>query len=152
MADKNKPILLDDKMKEALRKAGALGFSVENTFLYVPRAFRDPVNQIPKNHWPVYTLRAKSGIEIADVEDKAGYYEDGKLHLESGSTRLETLRIGIISVKRFIMEDGSIIDFKEGENIDSLIAKFPIALQVELQNAINERKTLTKEELAGLES
>lgn len=151
MAEKNKPILLDEKMKEKLRAAGALGFSVENTFIYVPRAFREPDSQIPKSMWTIYTLRAKSGIEIADVEDKAGYYEDGRLHLESGRTRLETLRIGIVSVKNFHMEDGTAVEYKEGENIDTLLAKMPIRLQVELQNAINERKTLTKEELSGLE-
>lgn len=147
-----KNVELTEELKSKLKSAGQIGFQVDCTFKYVPKFYRDPKNEIPKSLWPIFTLRSKNGLEIAEAEDKAGYInlETKKYISESGSLRIETLRNGIVDVKNFICEDGSILSCKN-KLIDELIKSLPIALQIELQNAINERSQLTSEELLGLE-
>ena len=149
MADKTKPILLTPEVKEQLRKAGALGFTVLDAFKYVPRAFRE--GKVDKKLWTVFTLRSKSGLDAAEIEDKAYAWENGKHVIKSGTNRIETLRHCVVSVKNFIMEDGAVLNMEEGGDIGPILDKMTVALQVELVNAIYERTVLTPEELQGLE-
>jgi hypothetical protein len=149
MAKETKPMLLTPEIKEKLRKAGALGFTLLNTFKYVPRAFRE--GGIDKALWPIYTLRSKTGLDAADIEDKAHVIQDGKMLIKSGTFRIETLRHGIVSVKNFMMEDGTTLNIEEGDSLDILLEKMSVNLQIEISNAIYERTVLTKEELQGLE-
>jgi hypothetical protein len=165
------------------RLKGFVGFDVKATFKYTPKIFRDKNDAgeylIPKPLWPVFELKSKNGMEIAEVKDKTGYFEydraagesnKAKLHLQSGSMRVETLKKGIISIRKYLMEDGRFIEwncktldlaFKNADGIiverkgsipiEKVIEYIPAPMQTELQNAINERSTLSEEELQGLE-
>lgn len=164
-------VVLTDDIKAKLK--GFLGFQVEATFPYVPKVYRE--GDIPKELWPVFTLKSKDGLEIAAADDDAmGPMEvDGKsnvsrVSLRPGHQRLQTLRSGLKDIKGFLLENGERIDWnwkvrdlvvrksdgsgatKNNVPIDKVIAYLPSALQVELQNAINERDVLTPEELRGL--
>ena len=144
---------------------GLVGFSVETPFPYTPKAFREA---LPKEQWPVFVLRSKSGTDIAKAEDGAGYYEqyskDGtdfnRFVPTSGSRRLETLGRGILKIRRFPLEDGSILEYDRkdsrlfiaGAEVKGDVLDYvPVKLQIDLQNAINERSELTEEEKTGLE-
>lgn len=166
-------VKLTEEMRSKLR--GTIGFDVSAEFPYVPLAFRDVKNEIPKELWPIFTLKSKDGIQIAEAEDNAGemIYDDRKketkMQMKSGSQRLKTLESGIRKVKSYPLEDGRLINFDlsrreiiivdtqgrtdttKGVTVRDLIKFIPVDLQVELQNTINERKTLTEEELRGLE-
>lgn len=161
-----KDVVITDDMRDALK--GYLGFEPESTFLFVPKAYRekkeDGSYRIPKALWPVYRLKSKDGLESAKLEDDAGYlaYDKEKgqsqLYLESGKERISTLRAGIKGWKNWLREDfKSEIPFHENMiGTDGLLREkhikdMPVRLQVELQNAINERSILTQEELSGLE-
>lgn len=163
-------LILTDEVKEQLKKAGMLGFTVEAAFPYVPSFYRKS-DKIPRELWPVYTLRSKNGVEVANIEDRTGayQYEDGKpvFKIMSGTNRLDTLRNGILKIKNQMMEDGSRFDFdaKTGEmvsykldgstekkhtTLNKILEYLTPVIQVDLQNAINERTLLTAEELQGL--
>lgn len=176
MSEKIKEMQLTDEMKEALK--GSLGFNVNDNFNYVTEDFRkknkDGEYLIPKSFWPVWSLRSKDGIESADVEDSAGFmtYDDktkeSKMHIQSGKNRIENLKAGIVSVKNFLFEDGSRMDFdrtkrtattrtpdgkektKAGIGVEHIIRFMRPDSQLEISNAINERKVLTVEEQQGL--
>lgn len=162
---------LTQDLKEKLK--GTLGFQVETPFIYSPKAYRD--NEIPKEFWPRFLLKSKNGLEIAEVEDNTGFMsydsdrQESKLHLQSGSLRIDTLKRGILKVSGFMLENESVISWdsktkdmtiidKDGKSItknnikiEKIIALMKMQLQVELQNAINERSIMTEEELQGLE-
>ena len=159
-------VKLTDEMKKIL--GNSLGITVEAAFKYVPKAFRE--NNIPKEIWPVFTLTSKDGIEISELEDNIGEYVINKdtktssMKINSGSQRVQTLEMGIVNVKNFLLSDGTIISFdktkeelkisgevKREATVRDFIRYLSPALQLELQNAINERKVLTEEELVGLE-
>jgi len=174
---KIKEMILTDEIKETLK--GTLGFDVGDPFPYVPKAYRKKDDSgafiVPKEMWAVFTLRSKDGIEAADAEDDSGYatYDDKakevKTYLQSGKARVANLRAGILKVKNLLCEDGSTINFeaamkqmnridkdgknhiKNGADTKALIRFIRPELQLELANAINERKTLSQEELQGLE-
>jgi len=167
---------LTDEQKSALKNV--LGFKVEDAFKYVPEVFRKKDDKgeyvLPKDYWTVWTLRSKDGIEIAEVEDNSAYMtfdndkKESKMHVLSGKTRVQSLMAGIISVNRFWFEDGSIMDFdskakylkiknadgsesvKNGFDTKNFIRYMTTDLQLEIVNAINERKVLTPEEQQGL--
>jgi hypothetical protein len=162
----SKTIKLTEEYKEKLK--GILGFDVLSEFKYVPISFRK--NGIPKELWPIFTLTSKDGIELAEVEDCMGEVSyntkdnSTSFKISSGAQRVKTLEIGIKKVNRYIMEDGNFLCYdsekqeitigeKKSTNITSrdFIRYLPINLQIELQNAINERKNLSEEELTGLE-
>jgi hypothetical protein len=151
-----KDIVLTDEMRKQLNDV--LGFEVEASFVYVPKAYRK--STISKSQWPVFTLRSKDGLEIAEAEDNSGYFEydsndknKSKLVMQSGKARVETLRKGILKVKNFLIENGKVISFDASkDDIDIFIKKIKPKLQLELQEAINERDTLTADEMLGLES
>lgn len=149
-----------------------IGFQIDATFRYVPKVWRE--SGLPKETWPVFTLKSKNGVEIAEAEDNAGFVslgkaenDESKLHMLTGSQRLETLSKGIVSFVNFPMEDGSTINYdsktnilttvsvdgsekSKTTNILNVIKHLRPKMQKELQEAINERSTLTEEELMGL--
>lgn len=152
----------------AARLRGHLGYSAGEPFPWVPPVFREKDGQglfiYPKAIWPVFTLKAKDGLEVAQLEDKAGYTEYDLTNpmvrryvSTSGSFRVDTLRRGVKSWRNLFEEDlVTPVPFKvEYMGVDGLLTEeairvIPPRLQVALQEAINERSTLTQEELAGL--
>lgn len=175
METKTKDLRLTPEMLDKLKATKALGFKVEASFKYVLKVYREDLkDDIPKNLWPVFTLRSKDGLETAGIEDTMYIVMDGdgkkpKTYVNSGRLRIETLKNGILSVKNFPFEDGSIMDYdklakkitttdsegntKTQTNVGSeeIIKYITPDVQTELQNAINERSSLTEEELVGLE-
>jgi hypothetical protein len=167
---------LTPELKAKLKNV--LGFSIEAPFEYVPKAFREKdesgVYVISKEFWPVFILKSKDGVESAEVEDEAGFWEvdknggSSRLHMQTGKHRIESLERGLIGVKNFLFEDGRVLrwDVKTKEqtitseagteskknNVDvyDIIRFLRADLQVELVNAINERSILTDEEKQGL--
>lgn len=165
-----KDLRLTPEMLEKLK--GSIGFDIRDTFVYVPLAFRE--NGIPKSLWPVFTLKSKDGLEIAEVEDKSGYieYKDNAsyYHSCSGSHRVAILEKGIKKIKGLPLENGTtfldydgdtlLVTIRDGNGVvntkklaeeKEIVRYINTKLQVELQNAINERSTLTEEERRGLE-
>jgi hypothetical protein len=152
-----KDVVLTDEMKAKFKDF--LGFDVEATFPYVPKVFRG--KDVPVELKPVFVLRSKNGLDVAKAEDSSGYFEydaankgKSKLVMQSGSARVEALRKGIVKIKNFIMENGKAISFDSSDkdaNIDEVIKRIRPQLQVELQEAINERAVMAPEELLGLE-
>lgn len=142
---------LTPEMAEKLK--GFLAIDVNAKFKYVPKAYRNG-DGIPKEFWPIFTLNGKDAIDLAKAEDSAGVMEidpeSGKLTRyipRAGSSRITTLKDGIDRWKNFRNEKGELIEYVNSDSISCL----PVPLQTELQDAINERKTLTEEELRGLE-
>lgn len=157
-------MVLTEEMKEKLK--GVLGFQIDSTFPYVPIAYREKNGDgkyiVPKELWPVFTLKSKNGIEVAKAEDNAGYVtmaekQDAKIFMTGGAARLDTLRKGVKAWKNWRDESGILIPFDERKDIqggqlsDAKMKMFKVDLQKDLQNAINERSTLSPEELQGLE-
>ena len=160
--------LTDEMLK---RVQGCVGFDLNDTFAYVPKAFREKNKEgsyvIPKELWPVFTLKSRDGVEVAEIEDVSGMveYKDGAslFHPQSGKHRIATLERGLKAIKRMPLEkertfdwDGETVRISDGttKKADAMgiIRYLKASLQVELQNAINERSTLTEEEKRGLES
>jgi len=158
---------LDEKTLKKLKASGMLGFEVEASFKYVPKFYRDPENSIPKEYWPLYVLKSKDGLAIAETEDNMSVTLDRKeearsFTLKTGSVRISTLKNGIVSIKNQKTEDGRVLSYdvktkklivgsSEREcDTEEAIRYMTANLQVDLQNAINERISLTEEELVGL--
>jgi hypothetical protein len=149
-----KEIVITEELKKKL--SGYLGFQVETDFQYTPKIFKD----VPRELWPTFTLKSKNGLDMADIEDKTGYIEydtkdstKSKLVMQSGKVRVDTLRKGLVKVENFITENGTVISFDcSKQPVDNLIKMLPTRLQVELQEAINERNVLSSDEKLGLES
>ena len=155
MADKAKVkrVELTDEQKAKLK--GLAAITTENEFIYVPAVYRE--NDFPKELWPMFLLKGKNGIQMAEDEDNAGYMEAGnnRIFLTAGKKRLESLKKNIVNWKNFYDENGVIIPFKR-DDVNGLVSnkvleRMPVKLQIELVNAINDRNTLTEEELQGLE-
>ncbi len=164
-----KELIITDEIRKRLQ--GFMGFEVDNTFTYVPKVYREKDASgayfIPKAMWPVFTLKSKDGVEIAEAEDNAGYISIGKnsdeqkFHMQSGSLRLQALEACLVSFKNLPLEDGRTLEWVNGRASFSgatwndmtkrdVLRYLPVKLQVELQNAINERSTLAPEEVQGL--
>lgn len=166
-----KDVVLTPEMKDKLK--GFVAFTVDADFPYVPKVYRE--NKMPKEVWPLYRLKSKDGIGVAEAEDNAGYVELGrkgepesKLRMQSGKARLDTLYTGILSCKNQMLEGDRSVSYdaaaklmtttdadskehvKNGASIKDFVKLLPVALQMELQDAINERSTLSEEELSGL--
>ena len=160
------------------RIKNCIGFDVYDTFVYTPKVFREKdVNGeyvIPKNLWPIFTLKSKDGLEITKMEDNVGFIEykpDGSniWHSKTGSMRAQTLGEGVLKIKNLPLEGGAKFLSYTKESMKIVIAdngaekSFPVAdpseiirylkveLQIELQDAINERSTLSEDERRGLE-
>ena len=135
------------------RLQSLVGFSEDATFLYVCKVHRE---NLPKSAWPVFKLRGKTGIEVAKIEDAAGFFDvkNQRMIFTTGSQRLETLAGGIIGWNaKFVDGAGKSIPFaaEDGRVTENSLKRLSATLQVELQNAINEQSSLTPEELQGLE-
>ena len=150
--------VIDSELQKKLNKI--TGLTVEHNFLYTPKVYREALNEagdyiIPKEEWPVFKLKGKNGIEIAEAEDNSGYVETGtsKLVLTSGKARIETLKKHILSWKNFKDREGNDIPctIKNGEVYHTCLMRLPADLQRELHEAINEQSILSPEELEGLE-
>ena len=142
------------------------GFDVSDQFIYTPKAFRF---ESSKSSWPIFTLKSKDGLEIAEIEDNAGYIErKGDTTIfrpRTGSIRVTTLENGITKIKKLPLDDGKRFLDYDAEKLEITIAGkitkvldrkeivryLKVPLQIELQDAINERSTLTEEECRGLE-
>lgn len=157
---------LDDDYAAKLK--GFMGFEENNRFPYVPKIFRrldkDGNFLVPKNKWPIFYLEGKDGIQASELQDEAGYVSrdsktgEQKIVLQGGKQRLSTIATGCKGWKNWYETDFKTLipfnektDIKNGRLIDAKLKKFPVPLQEELQEAINERDTMTKEELAGLD-
>lgn len=149
---KETKMVLTDEMRAKLK--GVLGFQVDTEFKYVPKAWRDNPEIFPKKTWPVFRLRSLDSFDLAEVEDGKieRVTEGGKDTFKitaiarSGRTRIETLKKGILGWEKYPDENGNYIPFEGSDSIRHLKPE----LCIELQDAINERSTLTKEELQGL--
>lgn len=173
-----KKIVFSPEMREKMK--GRLGFDVETPFTFVPKRFLEKDKEgkyvFPKNMWTIYTLKSKNGLDIAKLEDDAGYMSydsksgNSKYHMQSGAKRVGTLIDGIIRVKNFYMEDdtfvhfdsvaeswiiydfeGSLIKTKTKTKTKKLISVMHVSEQQELQEAINERSEISDEDKMGLE-
>ena len=117
-------------------------------FLYVPEAFREAYPD-DKDKWPVFTLKPKTGIQVAYLEDEMTVGADQQIHVNTGSIRIKTLETGIVNIKNW-----GDVKFKRDDitkKIDmKIISMMPADLQTELMNAITEKSELTEEELEGL--
>jgi hypothetical protein len=160
-------VQLTPELRARLR--GFTGYDASETFPWVPPIYRelDSVGGylFPKTIWPLFTLKAKDGLEVAQLEDRAGYTEynlgaplDRRYVSTSGSFRVETLRRGVKRWKNLRKDDlVTIIPFRDdylGEDgllTEEAIRVIPPSLQQALYEAINERSTLTQEELQGLD-
>lgn len=160
-------IQLSEEMKERLKKAGVVAYQLKNTWKYVPRAYRETKDKdgktmeaIPKEHWPVFTLRCLDGVSASLLEDKLNtkieLVKDGNtsMTLNSGRVRLETCSKGIVGVKNFLDTNGKEVkvekDKVHGGITEDSLKHFSPTLQVELTNVITEQTTLTEDELLGL--
>lgn len=162
----NVNVQLTPELRERLR--GFLGYDAASTFPFVPPVFRERDAQglwlFPQSLWPVFTLKAKDGLEVSQLEDRAGYTEYNLSDImvrryvsTSGSFRIDTLRRGVRGWRNLFLEDlrTPVPFLPEYLGVDGLLTEeavrvIPVRLQVVLQEAINERSTLTAEELQGL--
>jgi hypothetical protein len=132
------------------------GLSQTHEFLYVPKVYRlAGEGVIPKSEWPIFKLKGKNGLEIAEAEDNAGYMEAETTHvvLTGGKARIATLGKHILGWSNFKDRDGVEIKFhaEGGVVYKTSMQRLSAELQRELQEAINEQSVLTEEELQGLE-
>jgi hypothetical protein len=107
-----------------------------------------------KKIWPIFTLKILNGVELAEIEDHAGYtvldmknMDKREFHGMSGSRRIETLKRGIVSWKNYTDENFKEVMF-DGEGS---LKRLPVEMQAELVNAIVEQLKLSEEELRSLE-
>lgn len=157
-------IQLTDEVKKKLKDAGVLPYQLKNTWKYVPRAYREKEGEdylIPKEHWPVFTLRCIDGVSASLLEDKQNtkiqYDTEGNrtMSFNSGRVRLEICSLGIIDVKNYRDADGNEIKPKKDETTGGItqdsLKPIPATLQIELANVIEQQQLLTADELQGLE-
>ena len=162
----NVNVQLTPELRERLR--GFLGYDAVSTFPFVPPVFRERDAQgnwlFPKTLWPVFTLKAKDGLEVSQLEDRAGYTEYSLNDImtrryvsTSGSFRIDTIRRGVKGWRNLLQDDlKTPVPFQpdyigpDGLLTEEGVRVIPVRMQVVLQEAINERSTLTQEELQGL--
>lgn len=154
---KTKEMRLTPEMKKKL--LGFIGFTKDPVFKYVPKIYREKNEkgefEIPKSLWPVFTLKGRTGLEIAELEDNTGYFDaDAKrMHITMGSQRIKMLATNIMGWSNFYDDNEEIIECKRvgGEIYKTSLQRLPDLLQKELFEAINMQSRLSEEELQGLE-
>ena len=159
-------IILTKEIKEHLKKAGALGFDLENQWPYVPEVYRkiDKKKEyiIPKKLWPVFTLRCLDGVDSSLMQDKLygtitiGDEKGTTMPLNTGAVRVKTCKLGIINWKNYRDIKGELIaapvkDDIEGGIVEDSVRLISPKLQMELANAITEYTTMSDEEALGLD-
>ncbi len=135
---------LTPELREKL--ASFLPITTDGTFKYVPRAFREA---LPKEQWPVFTLKTLSGMELAKAEDMlygniSGDIGDGAsahIRVSRGTFVEHVCKRGILDWKRYAIEF----------NGEESLKRLPKDLLYELTNAITENRHMSEEELRGLE-
>lgn len=146
------------------RMAKFTGITPEEKFRYVPETCREKDENgeyyIPKELWPVFTLRGVDGVEATLREDEvetrfdADQSNGANIKMNSGKIKLKTCKKGIVTWKNLRDRNGKFIQpptQHNGEISDYDIRKLSPGLITELAEAINERTILTDEELQGLE-
>ncbi len=158
--------VLDNETREKLVKAGALGFTENKEFIYVPKSVREKDDngnyKIDKKYWPVFMLKGKDGVEAAKMEGSLGHMQMVKENGEevqnwiskSGQVRIKTLQTGIIGWKNYYDAEGKPVPFRHNSGTvrEDCIARIPSPWAIEFTNAIVDRTILSPEELEGLES
>ncbi len=153
-----KEMRLTPEIKEKL--SGYIGFTKNPVFKYVPKIYREKDEKeeyiIPQAVWPVFTLKGRTGLEIAELEDNSGYFdsEAKRMHITVGTQRIKLLKTNILGWSNFYDDNDEIIECKRvaGEVYKTSMQRLPDKLQRELFNAINTQSRLADEELLGLES
>ena len=118
----------------------------EETFTYVPSAFRD----MPEEMRPRFTLRPISGedaLRYADAMRGEVSVENGKalVSVKRGAYTVSVVRNGLVSWENFYDTNGGIVPYIMGD-----YSHLPMALLEELCEAITSRSGLTDEEVLGL--
>ncbi len=152
-----------------LRLKGYLGFDTRSTFKYVPEIFRqknkDGSYIVPKKFWPVYELKAKNGVELAVMDDRASFVtydvEEGERveRPRRGRYMVETLQRGVKGWKGHRMWNLSLVPFDKEKMTDpdtgflkeEVFHTWKKPLMIDLVNAIDQHSQLTEEELMGLD-
>jgi len=155
--------VLDNETRKKLAEAGALGFTDNSEFFYTPSFFRakdeDKKPLLEKSFWPVFKLQGKDGITASDDINNSGYTEfdkdGGKRWVDQTPTiRRKSLQEGIKSWKNLFDSEGKEIVFETEEDGNvkfSLLKRIPAVWLIDIANAIQDRSTLSEEELQGLE-
>jgi len=168
LAPINKEVDVEVNEEYLAKLKGFMGFEETDKFPYTPKVFRQKDKDgnfiFPKKMWPIFYLVGKDGIEASELQDDAGYVTrdsktgQNKIVLQGGKQRLDTIATSVKGWKNWFESDFKTAipfdakkDIKNDRLINDKLKKFPIPLQEELQEAINERDTMTKEELTGLE-
>lgn len=160
-----KDVVLTDEIKAKIK--GFTGFKPESSFKYVPKVYRekgpDGEYVVPKEYWPIFTLRGMDGVEATRNEDNLevtydnisdGNISGSSMRVNSGKTKILTCQRGIISWRNLRYDDGSLVKVptkKNGVLDEDALRHLPPALITELANAITEQTKLSDEELLGLE-
>ena len=133
---------LNNETRERL--AAYLPISPRAEFQYVPKVYRESEkseNPIPRNQWPVFTLRGLSGAE--ETECLGGKFT-------YGAYLCGVVRRGVVGWKNW-----GDCQYKpeyrfDGKLSDEALARFPHLLIVELGGVINDCSKLSDEEITGL--
>jgi hypothetical protein len=141
------------------RLAGFLGFTKDPVFFYVPEIFREKNDKgdfiIPRENWPVFKLKGKTGIESAEDEDDVGTVDfvNRQMYMKVGHQRINLLSKHILGWKNFLDIKGEEIEFKTVDGVLDIeaLSRVQVPLQKELKTVINNQSHLTSEEVQGLE-
>ncbi len=165
-------VTLTPELKAKLKKAGGFAFDLDDKWPYVPVAFREQKDGeyiIPKTLWPVFTLRCLDGVDGSLMEDKLyGTITLGEVDTENktskgttmplntGRVRIESCKLGILDWKNYRDGNGKLIKPPEKDNLtggisEGSVRKIHPNLQTELVNAMGSQRTLTEDELLGLD-
>lgn len=129
----------------------AIAVDPARTFDYVLQCDRE----LPKEQQTVFQLKVLTAKELAQIEDNAVVIDkEEKIAVNSGSTVLKTLRVGLQAWENFKDANGNPVMFqrKAGivcyENFDRLRPEW----RRELANAITEQTRLTEDQVKNSES
>lgn len=133
--------------------------TVLKVFKYVPKIYREKDDKgeyrIPKQFWPVFTLKELSGKDRIEV-DPTEYHNDGSHSYNMAKSFVNTVRKGVIGWSNwYSLKDGTENVFQKhfrinGELTDEALSIIPEFLYAELVNAIDRRSILSPEEESGL--
>ena len=139
-----KNVIISKEYIDRIRRFTAI--RPEETFCYVPFAFRD----MPEELRPRFTLRPISGedaLRYSDAMRGEVTVESGKalVSVKRGAYIISVVKNGLVSWENYYDVNGSLIPFIPGS-----FASLPLALLEELSDTITSRSGLTEEETLGL--
>jgi len=149
MNDNVKDVKLTPELQARLNKYR--GFADEPVFYWTPPAIK---LYEPKDKWPVFKLKSRTGLDYISAEDEMGYKTVGGFtYTDSGAVKLRRLKTKILGWQNWNDKGGAPIKYDKDINgvLDELIDKMSNQLQEELYEAISNDDNLTDEELQGLE-